>query len=649
MKSSFRKNLIWVIGIFILAFAVRFIYLNQLKNSPLFDSPVMDAEYHDQWAQAIVAGEDFTGGVFFRAPLYPYFLALVYRIFGHDYLMVRVIQFLIGSFNCALIYLLGRRVFGNRTAVIAGVMAALYGILIYFDGQLLIPVLLVFLDLLFLLSLLWTFKSPLYWRWALCGALLGLSALARPNILLVGAGIFLLILLRSKKNNKVFSKPAVYAGFFVLGAVMVISPVTLRNYIKGDDFVLIASQGGLNFYIGNNPRSDGVSAILPGARTTWWGSYEDGIRMAEESAQRSLKPSEISNFWYKQSLKFAADEPLTFLKLMAKKLALFWNGNELSNNLDLYFFARMSPIMKPLIWHFFVYFPLGLIVPLAIVGILLAHKNKKDVLVLEIFLFLYMLSVILFFVTARYRVPVLPVLILFSTFAVERLSSMIKKGDFLKFDKYMLIFLVIMIPVNIQIPGYSSANPGQGHYSLGVLYSQKGNRVKAKEEFNKALTYNPNLGDAAINLGCIYGDEGNRELALEYFQKALQIGTDSAFVFFNIGIAYQNQGKLELAKENYLLSLSLRDDEFEVHYLLGEIYRQQGMWEDALFEYEKSIRLNPFDAMSFFRLGIIYHQLGNKEEAIINLEEFLRLWQGDPSQTEKAVKLIEELKKASEP
>jgi 4-amino-4-deoxy-L-arabinose transferase-like glycosyltransferase/Tfp pilus assembly protein PilF len=644
MKPSFRKSLIWAIGIFILAFTVRFVYLSQLKNSPLFDTPVMDPEYHDQWAQAIVEEEDFTGGVFFRAPLYPYFLALVYRIFGHDYLMARMIQFLIGSLSCVLIYFLGKRIFNNRTAVIAGVMAAFYGVLIYFEGELLIPVLLIFLDMLFLLALLWSYERPSSWRWFLCGALLGLSALARPNILLVGAGIFLWILLRSKKNSKVVSKSAVYAGFFVLGAVLVISPVTLRNYIKGDDFVLIASQGGMNFYIGNNPQSDGVSAILPGTRTTWWGSYKDAKEIAEKSAQRSLKPSEVSNFWYMEGLKFAAGEPCSFMKLMATKFFLFWNGNELSNNRDLYFFARLTPLLKPLIWRYLIYFPLGLIVPLAIVGMILAHKGKKNVVILEIFLFLYMLSMILFFVTARYRVPTLPVLILFSAFTLDRFVLMIKNGDIIRFGKYMLVFLVIMIPVNIQIPGYSSANPGQAHYSLGVVYSERGNTAQAKEEFNKALTYNPNLGEAVLNLGSIYGDEGKYELALNYYQRALQIGTDSAFVLYNMGIVYHIQGLWDQAVKNYELSLSLRDDNPKVHYLLGEVYLKQELIESALFEYESTLKYDPLYAMAFYRRGMIYHQLGKTKEAISNLENFIRLWKGNPERKDNVIKLLEELK-----
>jgi len=644
MRKSVQKEAYFIIGIFIFAFAVRFIYLSQMKSSPLFDTPTMDAEYHDQWAQTILRGEDFTEGVFFRAPLYPYFLALLYKIFGHNYSMARLIQFLIGSLSCVLVYLLGKKVFNKRTARIAGLLASLYGVLIYFEGGLLIPVLLVFLDLVFILFLFETKEKPALTRWFFCGGLLGLSALARPNILLVGVTFFFWILLGFRNNAKIGSKSVVYAGGFALGAILIISPVTLRNHIKGEDFVLIASQGGMNFYIGNNPQSDGVSAILPGARTTWWGSYQDAKKIAEKVTNKSLKPSAVSRFWYMEGLRFLVKEPFSFLKLMAKKFILFWNGNELSNNRDFYFFARSAPLLKLLIWRFVIYFPFGLIVPLALVGIILSHKEKRDVFVLEIFLFVYMLSVILFFVTARYRVPLIPVLILFAAYALDWLISIIKKRKIIEFGKYLLFLLLIMIPINIEIPGYSSANPGQAHYTLGVLYAKKGDEIKAAEEYQKALLYNPTLGEAYLNLGSIYGDQGKHKLALQYYQKALQNGADSAFVFYNRGIEYHNHGFLDQAQRNYELSLSLRDENPKVHYLLGEIYLRKGMVEEAIGEYNKTIRYDPAYALAFYRLGIIYDQMGKGEEAIRNLESFVRLWQGEPDQIERAVKLLEELK-----
>jgi tetratricopeptide (TPR) repeat protein len=645
MKRSVRRQLLFIIGLFVLAFAVRLIYLLQIKSSPMFDTLTMCAGYHDQWAQMILQGEDLHEGVFFRAPLYAYFLASVYKILGHGYLWSRLIQFLIGSLSCILIYLLGKRIFNDRTGRIAGVVAALYGILIYFEGELLIPVLLVSLDLLVLLALLWARERPSSGRWPLCGGLLGLSAIARPNILLVGAAFVIWIVFNFRgKDARIGSKSILYAGSFVLGAVLIISPVTLRNYLKGGDFVLIASQGGMNFYIGNNPQSDGASAVLPGARSTWWGLCEDGTRFAEEETRRTLKPSQVSRFWYAKAAKFLVKEPLGFLKLMAKKFALFWNGNELSNNRDLYFFARSAPLLKLLIWRFVIYFPFGLIAPLALVGIILSHKNSKDVLVLELFLFVYMLSVVLFFVTARYRVPVIPVLILFSAYAADRFVYMIKNKKMSELVKYLVVFLIILIPVNLEIPGYSTENPGQAHYALGSVYSEKGDRVRAAEEFEKAVYHNPNLAEAYVNLGSIYGDQGKHKLALEHYNKALEKGADSAFVLYNMGIEYQNQGLFDQAQEKYELSLSLRDDNPKVHYLLGEIYLKKGMVQEAKGQYEKTLRDDPRYALALYRLGVIFHQMGKRDEAIRNLEQFVQLWDGEPARIEKVVALLQELK-----
>jgi len=135
----------------------------------MFDAPIMDAKYHDQWAQAIRHGQPFHQGPYFRAPLYPYFLALIYSLFGHSYLAPRILQFLIGSLSVVLIYFLGKRTFGPAVGRIAAVLAAVYGTFIYFEGELLIPVLIIFLDLLLILAILSTEERPGGWRWLGCG------------------------------------------------------------------------------------------------------------------------------------------------------------------------------------------------------------------------------------------------------------------------------------------------------------------------------------------------------------------------------------------------------------------------------------------------------------------------------------------------
>jgi 4-amino-4-deoxy-L-arabinose transferase-like glycosyltransferase len=613
MRRLAGRDIYIIIGIFVFAFAVRLIYLSQMKDSPMFDTLIMDSEYHDQWARMILEGEDFSEGAFFRAPLYAYFLASVYRPLGPGHVQVRLIQLLLGAISCVLVYLLGKRIFSRRIAVIAALLASLNGVMIYFEGELLIPVLLVLLDLLLLLALFWAKERPSYGRWLACGAVLGLSALARPNILLVGAALFLWIVLRFRGKAGGKSKSLGYACIFAAGAALVISPVTLRNYVKADDLVLIAWQGGMNFYIGNNSQSDGTSATIPGARTTWWGSYGDAKIIAEKTMGRNLRPSEQSRFWYVEGLKFVYHEPLSYLRLMLKKFVLFWNGNELGNNRDLYFFTRSSSVLRLLLWRYIVYFPFGLIAPLALVGIILARRAKKDVLLLEIFLFVYMLSIILFFVNARYRVPLIPVLILFAAYTIDWFVARVRERKYLPVGKYLLVLLIFLIPINLSMPRYRTANLAHAHYTMGVLHTKKGDAVTAVREFQKALEYNPYLSEAYVNLGALHGDLGKHRLALGYFQKALEYGADSAFILSNMGFAHFSLGALDQAERDYRLSLSLRVDP-EVHYLLGDLYFRQGMLPEAAAEFEKTISLDPRHGLASYRLSEVRRRMGEKEK-----------------------------------
>jgi dolichyl-phosphate-mannose--protein O-mannosyl transferase len=73
---------------------------------------------------------------------------LVYRLFGADNpLAPRIVQAALGSLSCGMLYLIGRSAFSRTVGAIASLAAATYWIFIYFDGELLIPVLIVFLDL----------------------------------------------------------------------------------------------------------------------------------------------------------------------------------------------------------------------------------------------------------------------------------------------------------------------------------------------------------------------------------------------------------------------------------------------------------------------------------------------------------------------
>jgi len=138
-------------AIFFLALVLRIVHVWQLQPSPFFEVLLGDAHGYDEWARRIAGGEWIGHDVFYQAPLYPYFLGVIYAVAGHHLLVVRLIQAAIGAGSCALLCLAGRRLFSPAVGVAAGIGLAVYAPAIFFDGLLQKSV----LDLFFLSSSLW--------------------------------------------------------------------------------------------------------------------------------------------------------------------------------------------------------------------------------------------------------------------------------------------------------------------------------------------------------------------------------------------------------------------------------------------------------------------------------------------------------------
>src|SRR4029434_6489975 len=75
----------WPWLLFIFAFALKAVYVLQNNDALFVRVPIMDARYYDGMAQDIARGNLVRGEAFFMGPLYPYFLALVYSVFGRDF------------------------------------------------------------------------------------------------------------------------------------------------------------------------------------------------------------------------------------------------------------------------------------------------------------------------------------------------------------------------------------------------------------------------------------------------------------------------------------------------------------------------------------------------------------------------------------
>jgi 4-amino-4-deoxy-L-arabinose transferase-like glycosyltransferase len=566
--------------LFSLALMVRVIYVLEMRANPLFDTLIMDELYHDEWARELAGGDWLGRQIFFRAPLYPYVLGVVYTFFGPNYLLVRMLQSFLGSLSCILIFLLGRRLFNSAVGTGAGLMAALYPMLIYYDGELLITSLIVFLDLLLLLSLTRAQETPRAAWFLLSGVILGLSAIARPNILIFLPFVLLWVVFFAHSRLRL-ARSAILSVCLLGGCCAMIAPVTLRNYFVGEDFVLISSQAGVNFYIGNNPDSDGVTAIVPDTRGTWWGGYEDAMRIATHSEGRPLKPSEVSDFWMKKGVRFLKREPGAFLGLLARKMWLFFNGREFSNNKDIYFFSRYSRLLSILLFKRFLYFPFGVVSALSVIGLVLGLRSRRRIFLVYAFVLSYMLSVVVFFVTSRYRMPVVPVMLLFASYTAWQTVENCRRRRL----KTVLLsvggFVVVGFLVNCDLTGPVTPPDSQNYYTLGSVHSRKGELEKAKESYRKAIEADSTFADPHNNLGNIYAGSGDLTAARLEFQRALELDPSFSKAYFNLGNTYYSEGDFGTAARLYEQAVYYDSLYAEAAHFAGLAYGKLEREEDA--------------------------------------------------------------------
>ena len=120
--------------IFAIALVIRLIHVLELRSAPFFELLMGDAASYNAWAQQIAAGDWVGKDVFYQAPLYPYFLGLIYTIFNSSLMTVRVCQAIIGALSCVLIANTGKNLFSKSAGILAGFILAFYGPAIFFDG-----------------------------------------------------------------------------------------------------------------------------------------------------------------------------------------------------------------------------------------------------------------------------------------------------------------------------------------------------------------------------------------------------------------------------------------------------------------------------------------------------------------------------------
>ena len=604
----------------LLALGLRLLHLYQVADSPFFDESVVDARSYVQYARELAAGAWIGRPLpFWQPPFYPYFLGFLFALFGDGQALPRLLQALAGAATCTALWALGRRAFSPAVGWLAAILATLYGPFIYFEGELLPTTWAVLLDVVLLLALLWAARGQSNGRWLAAGLLLGLSALIVANVLLFAPVAILWVVFwqwqpeNGRAGESWWRRLAIHPRtrhlfIFALGIALVVGPVTLRNRLVGGEWVLVSFNVGANFYIGNNANSERTMAARPGEE------WSEIVNLPEREAGIA-KPGAGSNYLLTKAAAYIVGDPLDYLASLGRKFYLFWHGDEIPRNLDPYFARQYSSVLQLLLWKRGLAFPFGLVAPLALLGIACylidrSRRNPEGILVL-LFAATYTLSVVLFFVSGRHRLPAVPCLLLFAAYGIIQLAQLRQQRLVAGAGALVLLLIAANVGAGAEDPGRASFE----HYSLGAVYENKGMKVNALQHYRRAVELDPSYERALLGLANMYGMQQRYDEVADTWRQLLRHHPQRVDVHLGLADLFLLRGNYEEATTAYNTILSQAPERADLHGRLAYVHSMAGQLDLAEGAYLKTLELAPDSSLVYYELGKLYEERGEPERA----------------------------------
>jgi len=386
-----------------------------------------DMEKHDYIARWVLAHGWYEKSADV-SPLYPYVaLPALYWLTGSDIFASKIVQALFDSATVLLIFLLAARLYDRRSAVYAGLGAAVYAPFIVYQGQLMSEWLLNLLLAALFLVLLGVSERMSWKRAAAAGVLFGLAAAAKPTALVLAPLALVWIWRRAGWGWRAALGPsAVAAG----AALLVLLPFGWRNYHATGQAYLIRGNSGIMLYMGNNPSATGAYKQPSG---------EAASELAERTASMPL--CEKDRVYRDAALSWISRNPGDWLRLMWRKFKLYFSAPEVPNNLSVRLFRQTTMLGS---W---VYVGFGVVLPLCVAGFAFSMRRRGVWLVCAEAA-VYSGAVITFVVVGRYRLAILPLLFPAAGFAASRVVGNFTDGRLKAAGKFAAVALAAAVAVN---------------------------------------------------------------------------------------------------------------------------------------------------------------------------------------------------------
>jgi 4-amino-4-deoxy-L-arabinose transferase-like glycosyltransferase len=541
---------LWLILVF--AATARVLYFLTFRAfDPYYVVPIMDAARYHRWARAIAAGQPFEPGPFYQAPLYPYFMGALYAVFGPHPHVAYIAQMVMGLAVVFLVHRMAAYAYGARAGLIAAALAATYGVFAFNETKLLPATLTVLLGCVLVDRA--QRAGERVRDWVLLGLAAGLAAIASPALLLLGASLAGWAALDRPtpwraRRTRLLSMAAAMA--------VVIAPVTIRNAVVGGDLVLIGANGGMTFYHGNNPDSlfaRGGFIVPTGFTGVIDTQRDESRRIAEQEAGRSLRDSEVSSFWFRKGLAYDLDHPAATLELLLHKLLLAADSYEppleYNAQLDPNRMRHLMPV------------PFGLVLALASLRLLAGRITRREWPLL-LLVAVPVVTLLVFFVSSRYRLPMVPALMALAGAGVASLIDRRReRRAWMAIALAVVVALVSLVGLRWLHQDLYRDQEAQGLADRASAYRALGRKREAERLYRMALARQPAFFHGQLELGKLLLEAGDAPHAEEAFRAAESLDAENPDPPYELGAIAYRAGRLDDAATHFLRAYRLAPQE----------------------------------------------------------------------------------------
>ncbi|MDX9754825.1 MAG: glycosyltransferase family 39 protein [bacterium] len=299
----------------VLAFAIRFAWVFLLAPATSYGSyHFIDGDGYQTFAAAFDSGEFLRSPQYvLRVPLYPALLAIFSRLPLPFHDVIHFWQILLDCLTLSCICLFAKKFFGNRTAILAGLLFALYPLAVYrlvmLNTEIVQSAILAFWGLSAALFL----ERPHPRQAVYLSLLTAMLLYINPAMQFIPLFFSAFLLYRDRASS-----PRLLAAFLIPLALICLA-WGLRNQNVTGEFYLFDVRGGKEFWLGNNQKYQGR---WEGPHKEQWMAELDGYH-AEVMASGG-SDNQFNSIMFQKGLANILENPLGALALNGKKFLRFW-------------------------------------------------------------------------------------------------------------------------------------------------------------------------------------------------------------------------------------------------------------------------------------------------------------------------------------